>query len=97
MPAAEYRLHFGRVKERSETRIVPPRYVLITGPRALQSVERSKPRPPLSAPMLDWMRTRGWMRSPDGSTPIMISPKSRGPGAAEQRWQDDLARRQRKP
>lgn len=75
---------------------LPPRYVMITGPQALQSTER-KPRPPLPPAQLDWMRARGWLRSPDGSTPVTISPETRGPGAAERAWQDRLKRRQAKP
>jgi hypothetical protein len=76
---------------------IPPRYVLITGARALQSTERQKIPLPLSPSQLDWMRTSGWSRSPDGSTPIVISPEMRGPGPAEQQWQDQLKRRLPQP
>jgi hypothetical protein len=74
-----------------------PRYVLVTGPKALQATERRRNPPPLTKGELDWLRTKGGLRSPNGTTPIKITPQMRAPGAAEKDWQTRLQRFKQKP
>ena len=68
------------------------RYVLITGPNAISIVERKTAPPPTSKGQMQWLRTQGWRRSPDGSTPTVITPEMRAPGQAEKQWQAQIKR-----
>jgi hypothetical protein len=65
---------------------LPPRFVLVTGPRAIETLERKRTQPVLSPEQLQWLRTAGWRRNPDGVTPTAIRPADRGPGRAEREW-----------
>jgi hypothetical protein len=75
---------------------LPPRFVLVTGPKALEGLERTKPLPVLSPEQLQWLRTAGWRRNPDGSTPTAIRPPDRAPGRAEREWAEWLKRARQK-
>lgn len=69
-----------------------PRYVLVTGPGALQQVDRKKSQPVLSPEQLTWLRTLGWRKQPDGATQRTIKPADRAPGRAEREWAERLKR-----
>jgi hypothetical protein len=68
-----------------------PRYVLVTGPKAMEALGKQKVHAPLSAGQLEWLRTKGWLQSPDGSTPIKLTPAMFDPASpAEKAWQERM-------
>ncbi len=87
---------FGSEPESQDSRQERMRYLLVTGERAMALVENPPVRRPLDPEQLEWLRTRGRLRWPDGAQPVQITPEMRGPGSFERNWPQQV-RQERKP
>lgn len=63
-----------------------PRYLMVTGPPALALVEKPPVGRPLDDKQLQWVKTRGRLKHPDGEVPAVITPEMRAPGRLEKNW-----------